>query len=236
VSEPGGLPPSDADAHVLVEDVRAPRLDDETRHHLHRVRRLGPGARCTLTDGRGSWVWCRLGTGDEPALDGEIVTAPRPEPTITIAIALTKGEKPDVVIQKLTELGVDRIVPFRAERSIVRWDEAKAATHHRRWRTIAAAAVAQSRGCWLPRVDTVADLAAVTSLGAARLDRGGDPPSLSRCVVAVGPEGGWAPSERAALPDVVTLGGNVLRAETAAMTAGGMLTALRSGIVRESAK
>ncbi len=228
---PGGAPPSEAAAHALVDDLRAPHFADEVVHHLHQVRRLGPDARCTLTDGRGSWVWCRLGTGSEPTVDGEVTTRPRPEPAITIAVALTKGEKPDLVVQKLTELGVDRIVPFRAERSIVRWDDAKAAAHHRRWCAIARAALEQSRGCWLPRVDPCTDTAAVAELGAARLDRGGEVPTLSRSVVAVGPEGGWAPSEVESLPSTITLGENVLRAETAAMTAGAILTSLRSGIV-----
>ena len=86
----------------------------------------------------------------------------------------------------------------------------------------------------MPEIDPVVALDAVVGLGAARLDRGGPPPTIARNVVAVGPEGGWSREERARLPTVVGIGENVLRAETAALTAGGILCALRSGIVRES--
>lgn len=225
--------PADAAAHVFVADIAVPEIDDDTGHHLRRVRRLRPGVRCTATDGAGAWRWCRLGEDGSLEPDGEVVRAPRATPEIVIAFALTKGGKPELVVQKLTELGIDRIVPFRAEHSVVRWDGDKAADHHRRWQAVVVAALEQSRGCWLPRVDPVADLDSVVGLGAIRLDRGGRAPSLRRPVLAVGPEGGWSDAERAALPETVGIATNVLRAETAALTAGGVMTSLRSGAVRE---
>jgi 16S rRNA (uracil1498-N3)-methyltransferase len=134
-------------------------------------------------------------------------------------------------VQKLTELGVDRIVPFRAERSVVRWDEAKAARQHQRLVSIARAACAQAHRCWLPVVEPVTDVADLAGRGAVRLDRGSVGLSLEHPLVAVGPEGGWSAAEREALPSAVGVGAHVLRAETAAITAGALLGAMRSGMV-----
>ncbi|MDZ7673920.1 MAG: RsmE family RNA methyltransferase [Acidimicrobiales bacterium] len=223
-------PPSGATAHVLVDDVDDPILDEGTWHHLRRVRRLDPGTRCTMTDGAGSWRWCRLGDGVlEP--DGDTVVLSPPTPPLTVAFALTKSAKPELTVQKLTELGIDHIVPFRASRSVVRWDETKAAFHHRRWTQIARSAVEQSRRCWLPDIEPVTDVDDLARRGAVRLDRDGRAPSRADTLVAVGPEGGWNPEETARLPVAVGVGTTVLRAETAALTAGGLLAALRSGIV-----
>lgn len=228
------VPPADAASHVLVADIEHPELDADAAHHLRRVLRVRPGAMCTATDGRGRWRWCRVGDGTRLQPIEDTHEVPRPEPPIVIAFALTKGSKPELTVQKLTELGVDRIVPFRAARSVVRWDAAKAAANHERWQAIARSAVEQSRGCWLPEIDPVTSPEAVAALGAARAERDGAPPSLARPAIAVGPEGGWDDVERSLLPVSVGLGANVLRAETAAVTAGGLLTALRSGLVAES--
>lgn len=231
----GTLVPAGATPHLVVDDLAHPSLDPAAEHHLRRVRRTRDGATVTVTDGRGRWRTTVFAGGAlEPT--GEVVSAIRRGPEVTVAFALTKADKPELVIQKLTELGVDRIVPFVAERSVVVWEPAKADKHVERWRAIARAAVEQSHGCWLPAVGdlaTVGDLAA--GAGPARtpvrLDRGGAAPSLDRPCVAVGPEGGWSDGERDALPDAVGLGDTILRAETAAITIGGILTALRGGIV-----
>lgn len=230
----GSLPPANAAAHALVGDIDEPRLGDDAAHHLARVRRLRDGAQVTATDGAGAWRPCRFSVSGDLEADGDVVRVERPDPPITIAFALTKGGKPELVVQKLTELGVDRIVAFRAEHSVVRWDDAKAVAQHARWEAISRAAVEQSRGVWLPTIEPVGDIGSVADLGACRLDRGGESPSLARSVLAVGPEGGWSDEERERLPTVVECAANVLRAETAALTAGGILCALRSGLVRES--
>jgi 16S rRNA (uracil1498-N3)-methyltransferase len=113
-----------ARAHVFVDDLAAPRLAADDRHHLTRVLRLSAGAVVTVADGRGRWRSCRLGSGPDLEVVGDIVADPEPRPAITVAFGLVKGERPELVVQKLTELGVDRIVPFAAERSVVRWDGA----------------------------------------------------------------------------------------------------------------
>ncbi len=215
---------------VFVEDLDAPALGDDDRHHVVRVLRTRPGAPLVLGDGVGGWRLGVLGPTDVEAA-GPVQRWTPTSPTITIAFALVKGDKPELIVQKLTELGVDRIVPFRAERSVVRWDDTKAAKAVIRLRTVARAAAMQSHRPLLPIVEDVADLADLAARpGAAMADRTGAPPSLDRPTVLVGPEGGWTDEERGRAP-AVGLGENVLRAETAAVTAGALLTALRAGSV-----
>jgi 16S rRNA (uracil1498-N3)-methyltransferase len=235
--------PSSAKAHVLVDDLVAPRLADDDHHHLTRALRLLPGAEVTVSDGRGQWRPCRLGRGVDLSVAGGIVAEPQPEPELTVAFALVKGDRPELVVQKLTELGVDRIVPFAAERSVVQWAPAKAERQMARLRLIARQAAMQCRRSWLPEVGLpgnpssaeawpMADFAAVAALpGAVMADRTGRSPSLATPTVLVGPEGGWGTTERAAGLPLVRLGEHVLRAETAALTAGALLGALRSQLV-----
>jgi RsmE family RNA methyltransferase len=91
----------------------------------------------------------------------------------------------------------------------------------------------QSRRCWLPTVVDVAPFAKVAELpGVAAADRAGSSPHLGRPTIAIGPEGGWTPAELAAFAHRVQLGDLVLRAETAALAAGVLLTGLRSGRIR----
>lgn len=227
-------PPDGTAPHVVVADVERPALDAEAQHHLARVRRLREGDPMTVTDGRGHWRSCAFSSDGDPVPSGEVVVVDAPEPLITVAFALTKGDRPDLTVQKLTELGVDRIVAFRAERSVVRWDRAKEAKQLERWRAIVRGAVEQSHRCWLPEIAGIADVAELAALGAVRVDRGGGPPRLAHGVVAVGPEGGWSEAERRALPIAVGLGPHVLRAETAALTTGAVLCSIRSGLVLES--
>jgi 16S rRNA (uracil1498-N3)-methyltransferase len=140
---------------------------------------------------------------------------------------LTKGDKPELVVQKLTELGVDRIVPFFAERSVVRWDEARAQRNLERLRRVAREAAMQSRRLTLPALTDVASVASIGAQGFVRADRGGAPLSLRSPSIAIGPEGGWSDDERTSMPDSVGLADTVLRAETAAIAAAAVLGALR---------
>jgi RsmE family RNA methyltransferase len=97
---------------------------------------------------------------------------------------------------------------------------------------VAREAAVQARLAHLPEVAEVADFDAVASLaGAARCDRGGSPPGLDRPLLLVGPEGGWSDAERESGLPVVGLGPTILRAETAAIAAGALLTALRARVV-----
>jgi 16S rRNA (uracil1498-N3)-methyltransferase len=159
-----------------------------------------------------------------------------PDPPVTVAFALTKGERPELAVQKLTELGADVIVPFSAERSVVRWDDRRAAGNVERLRRVAREAAMQCRRAWLPDVEDLTDFAGVAAWpGAALADAGGAPPSLDRPTILVGPEGGWTDAERECGLPTVGLGRHVLRAETAAMAAATLLGALRARLVSPGA-
>ena len=219
-------------AHAFVPDPEAPELGDDDLHHLLRVLRVRPGEEVTVSDGAGRCRPCRMGPGGllEPA--GEVVVVPRPRPAVAVGVALTKGDRPEVAVQKLTELGVDRILPFVADRSVARWEGERAVRHVGRLRRVAREAAVQARLTFLPEVADLTDFASVAALpGAARCDRGGGPPGLDRPVLLVGPEGGWSDAERDRGLTVVGLGPTTLRAETAAIAAGALLTALRAGAV-----
>lgn len=237
MARPGdaGLSPLTAQAHAFVADLAAPRLSSGDHHHLARVLRLPPGSEVTVGDGAGRWRPARLTGGPEVDPVGDTVAAPRPSPPLTVAFALVKGDRPELVVQKLTELGVDRIVPFAAERSVVRWDERKADRQAERLAEVARHAAMQCRRTWLPQVDRLAGFADVAGLrGAAMADIDGDPPTLAHPTVLVGPEGGWSRAERSAPLPCVRIAAHILRAETAAVTIGALLSALRSELVTES--
>ena len=229
---PGGSAP-----HVFVADIGTPVLTVEDRHHLARVRRVRDGDLLSVTDGAGSWRWCRFGDELEIATDVEFQAAP--EPALAVAFALVKGERPELVVQKLTELGIDAIVPFIADRSVVRWDDSKVSRNHERLEKVAREASMQSRRVRLPVVEPVCDFDSLTRRGFVRADRGGSLRGVSvsglPTALAIGPEGGWSDREALAMPMAVGLGPTVLRAETAAIAGATLMAALRSGIVEPGA-
>lgn len=217
---------------VYVDDVDAPTLATADRHHLERVLRVRVGDAVVVSDGAGRWREGVLALAGAVEPRGEIVEVPRFVPPITIAFALTKGERPELVVQKLTELGCDRIVPFHAARSVARWDDRRAESHVERLRRVAREAGMQCRRAWLPEVGPLGSFEAlVAQPGAALADAGGAPPTLATSTILVGPEGGWTAEERGAAPATVGLGPHVLRAETAAIAAATVLGALRARLV-----
>ena len=226
--EPSG-PDGSGGPHVFVTDLDAPVLDPPDRHHLERVRRVRAGDALTVGDGRGRWRPCRMGEPVEPT--GEIVVVPEPSPLVTVAFALVKGERPEWVTQKLTELGVDTIVPFVAERSVVRWDDRRVSTNHERLTKVAREASMQCRRAWLPVVEPLATFAQVAGrAGAVLAHKGGPPLAHDATTVLIGPEGGWSPTELETGLAQVSLGVHVLRADTAAIVAGTLLSAHRAGL------
>ncbi len=235
-----------AAAMVFVADPGSPVVEDADVRHLLDVLRLRPGESVIAADGTGRWVPCRIAPivpargarGADPAgllvPDGPAVVDLAPGPEVTVAFAPTKGDRPEWVAQKLTELGVDRIVPLRTSRSVVRWEGDRAARSVERLRRVVREAAAQCRRARLPEVTAVCrleDVAALAGAPMALADAGGSAPSLDRPTLAIGPEGGWDPAERVGFGPTVGLGATVLRAETAAVTAGALLCALRNGVV-----
>ena len=228
-------------AWVFVSDLDELRLGFGDTHHLSRVLRLRAGEAVVASDGAGRWRPCVVaasGRGEvrlEPS--GEVVPDDPPRPPVTVGFSLVKGDRPELVVQKLTELGVDRIVPLATARSVVRWDAERAARGVARLRQVAREAAMQARRTRLPEVSPVTTLtAAATALHAdgALCEQGGlQPLSLRRPALLVGPEGGWEPEELACGLPAVGLGPTTLRAETAAITAGVLLCGLRSATVRE---
>ncbi|MDQ6696575.1 MAG: 16S rRNA (uracil(1498)-N(3))-methyltransferase [Actinomycetota bacterium] len=230
----GEEPGTEGGPLFFVADLECPRLEPADAHHLTRVLRIRSGDGLIVSDGQGAWRLCRLaGNPSHPTPEpvGPISRVPRSLPVLTVAFALVKGQRPELVVQKLTELGVDTIVPFVADRSVVRWDADRAATNARRLQRVSHEASMQSRRCWLPEITAVQTFASASSLaGAARADRGGAPLSIATPTVLIGPEGGWSDAERAADLAVIGLGVHVLRAETAAIAAGVALAGLRAGL------
>ena len=229
-----------AAAHVFVVSLDQPVLSDDDAHHLARVLRLRKDEVVTASDGEGRWRACAFAGTAALQPTGDIVVEPAPSPSIVVAFAITKGERPEWTVQKLTEVGVDRIVPVAAARSVVRLDDpGRRAKQWERLRKVAREAAMQSRRVWLPAVEPVAPftvaVADLAPAGLAIAEPGGGPPALDHPAVLVGPEGGWTGEELAAAAAVgaprVGLGPTVLRAETAAVAIGVLLCGLRSGTV-----
>lgn len=221
---------------MVVDDLEALDLGEPERRHLGASLRLRDGEQVSATDGRGGWRMCRFtssaGRGTLIA-DGETEQWDRPLPQLCVGFAPVKGDRPEWAVQKLTELGVDRIVLIRTERSVVRWEGDRVRSHLRRLDEVARQAVMQSRSLWLPSIEGVIpfeDAAAIP--GASIAEPGGVPVSLGSPTVLVGPEGGWSGAERAAAGGrQVNLGAGILRTETAAVATGVLLAALRAGVV-----
>jgi 16S rRNA (uracil1498-N3)-methyltransferase len=217
---------------VVVASLDGPELDPEDAHHLGSVLRLRPGEAVGATDGRGGLVPCVYAGKGRLEVAGPAVVSPARRPVLTVGLTPVKGDRPEWAVQKLTELGVDRILVLSAARSVVRWDGPRAAGHLERLRRVARSAVMQSRQVWLPEVEGVVPVGSLAGGDAFLADMGGGPPGPGVTTVLIGPEGGWSAEERAGAGDrVVGLAPSVLRAETAAVAAGVLLTAGRAGVV-----
>lgn len=236
---------ADAVAHVFAAALdETVVIDGEDGHHLQRVRRLRAGERVTAGDGRGRWRSYHIARSNRGSLvlvgAGAVRREPRLVPGLAVAFALSKGTRPEAVVSALTELGVDRIVPFRGSRSVVRWEGERARAATARLRRVAREAAMQCRRSWLPEVGEPIDFDGLVAGAAVVLgDPGGvgvdevpEPPPGGEWLAVVGAEGGLDPRERArllALPGAaaVRVGPHVLRAETAAVALGAALTVRR---------
>lgn len=218
-------------------DLREERFHfsaDEARH-LTRSLRLGGGDRVTVVDGEGNGATVLLfREGDRTG--GEVIerfrSAVEPSVSLTLAVGLPKGGEMDEIVERGTELGVVRFLPFAAERSVPGGGRPKEGTREDRWRRIAMAAMKVARGAVLPRIDPVGSLEEVLAAAAGHdrvflLDREGAPPPPlgpgERVLLVIGPEGGLTPEEgerlRSAGAGTLSLGPRNLRTATAALAA-----------------
>ncbi len=136
-------------------------------HHAVAVRRLREGEQVVLTDGHGTSVTGSVASTGKRVFAVAVESVShddRPEPAITVVQALPKGERGELAVEVLTEVGVDRIVPWAASRSVAVWKGERAAKSHAKWQATAREAAKQSRRSWLP---TVTPLASTADLAAA---------------------------------------------------------------------
>lgn len=218
-------------AHVFVESLATPLLSAEDAHHLLRVQRLRDGETVTVSDGRGGWRACVLASGElVPAGPVERIGPPT-STSITIAAAIPKGDRAEWMVQKLTEVGVDRIVLVDCARSVVRWSGDRAARNSERLARVAREAAMQSRRTNLPLVEGPLPVVEVLSRpGTVAAEPGAQPwpPMAGTTTVVVGPEGGFTAEELAHAAGVVSLGETVLRVETAAVVAAALAAHVHS--------
>jgi 16S rRNA (uracil1498-N3)-methyltransferase len=219
------------------------RLDGDEGWHAARVRRITVGEAVVLADGLGAVADCVV-TAVLPdavqldVLDWRHVTAP--DPYLVVVQALPKGERAELAVEAMTELGVDEIVPWAASRSIVQWREQRGGKALEKWRRTAREAAKQSRRPRLPLVPDVASTADVVERVRSGcglvLHESADAPLVSapladagEIVVVVGPEGGISPDELAAFAGagaaMVRFGAPVLRTSTAGAAALAVLSA-----------
>jgi 16S rRNA (uracil1498-N3)-methyltransferase len=217
---------------LFVADLSSPVLADADVHHLVRVLRAGVGDPVTLSDGEGRWRPARFVDREgEIESTGDVREVPAPTWPLTVAFAPVKGDRPEWTVQKLTEIGVDRIVPVMADRSVVRWAGERGAKQVDRLRRVSREAAMQSRRCRLPEIDGPRPARPMLSeTAAAAAEPGAPAPTGDERVLVVGPEGGWSGGELAVASSRVGLGPNVLRAETAAVVGAALLVAIRVGL------
>jgi 16S rRNA (uracil1498-N3)-methyltransferase len=203
---------------------------DEARH-LRDVLRLKAGDEVYVFDGAGREFRCTVTReASELQIEAEVEPAkPESQLQLNLCVALLKGEKFDLVVQKATELGVKRITPLVTRYADIHLrDQSDAAKRVARWQRIALEAAKQSGRAFVPEISLPVAFESlnVDGVGVMFSERGGDsletlPPSKT-ITALVGSEGGWSDEEiesaRARDFHVITLGGRILRAETAAIT------------------
>ncbi|HEX4253619.1 MAG TPA: 16S rRNA (uracil(1498)-N(3))-methyltransferase [Streptosporangiaceae bacterium] len=232
-----------ADGADLTADVIT--LTGGEGRHAATVRRIRPGERVDVADGAGLIAECVVtdaGPGSVTLRVQARREVPGPDPRIVVVQALPKGDRAELAVETMTEVGVDVIVPFAAERCVARWPAGdRAAKALARWRSAAREAAKQARRARIPEVTELASAAEVATRlksaaravvlepGAAQTLSRLDLPIHGDVVLVVGPEGGLSPAEltefTAAGAIETRLGDSVLRASTAGAAAAAVLMA-----------
>ena len=234
-----------ADRAALQRDVVI--LSGAEGRHAAAARRLQPGERADVGDGAGLVAECVVAAYGPNGLELTVLArreVPRPVPVLTVVQAIPKGDRGELAVEELTEVGVDRIVPWAAARCIPVWRGDRGERSLAKWRVTAREAAKQSRRAWIPEVTGPASAAGVAQLiaaaacaivlepGAAESLSGLRPPGSGDLVLIVGPEGGITDDESTAFQKAGAtarrLGPTVLRTSTAGTVAAAVLLS-RSG-------
>jgi 16S rRNA (uracil1498-N3)-methyltransferase len=213
---------------------------DEGRHAV--VRRIRVGEQVALTDGAGTTATCTVTSTDGPTMSVDGVSTTAPEmPRVVVVQAIPKGDRGELAVEMLTEVGVDLIVPWAAARSVSVWRGDRRVKAVARWRSTARESAKQARRSWFPEVtdvvtsDEVVDLLRDASVPVVLHEAASGPladlpvPGRGEIVIVVGPEGGISDEELAAFASVgaepVRMGTSVLRTSTAGVAATAALLA-----------
>jgi 16S rRNA (uracil1498-N3)-methyltransferase len=224
-------------------------VDGDEGFHAASVRRIRPGERLVLGDGAGGLARCEVEHAGRDGLHARVLgrwSVPPGRPAVTVVQALPKSERSELAIELATEAGADAFLAWQAARCVASWEGARVDKGLRRWRAVARSAARQSRRAHIPPVegvvstaalilrvrDRVASGSAVLALHESATERLADyhVARANSVFLVIGPEGGIAPEEIAALTDAgavaVRLGPQVLRTSTAAAVALGALGVL----------
>ncbi|AFJ34857.1 MULTISPECIES: 16S rRNA (uracil(1498)-N(3))-methyltransferase [Mycobacterium] len=236
-------------ADALPETGALAVLGGDEGFHAASVRRIRPGEQLVLGDGAGGLAHCEVEHAGRDGLRARVLkrwsVAPG-TPPVTVVQALPKSERSELAIELATEAGADGFLAWQAARCVANWHGARVEKGLRRWRAVARSAARQSRRAHIPLVDGVLSTPALTSrirdevaggatvlaLHESATERlaGADLAGALSVLLVVGPEGGIADDEMAALSEAgataVRLGPQVLRTSTAAAVALGALGVL----------
>lgn len=219
-------------------------LEGPEARHAVTVKRLAVGETVDIADGAGARLTgtvAEAGPGTLSLTVSAVVFEKPPAVRLVLVQALAKGDRDELAIETSTELGIDAVVPWQSERSIVRWKGERAAKAHAKWQSVVTAAAKQARRSWIPEVRPIvdsgalakavaqADLAIIlhedaktplrTVLAGSEELRAADAGSPREVLLIVGPEGGISPREVTRLSDAgattALLGRHVLRSSTA---------------------
>lgn len=210
--------------------------------HAATVRRLRAGERVDLTDGAGRLAECVV-TGPAPGgLELEVLARrdePAPSPRLVVVQALPKGDRGELAVETMTEVGVDEIVPWAASRCVTQWRPERREKSLGRWRNAAREAAKQARRSWMPVVADLATTAEVAERIAAADSAlvlheeadaplsGMKTPAAGEILLVVGPEGGITEEELRRFGEAgglpTRLGQTVLRTSTAGVAAAAVL-------------
>lgn len=228
-------------AGEISKDTKTFTLDGDEGRHAATVKRMREGEVIHLCDGQGSRVVATVVKVHKQSLDlnlDQFTFEAAPEPRFVVVQALAKGERAELAVEMLTEVGADAIIPWRAEHSIGKWDSIDKGLE--KWRRTSRESAKQSRRAWIPEISNLQTTAQVCEMMSQAqsvfvLHESADQ-ALAACaireqgtiMIVVGPEGGISPDELVAFSNagarIVHMGASVMRTSTAgAIAVGGLL-------------